>query len=1286
MYKRIKSRKSKLHSTAGLVVGKRWCHPWKKPEDKKPSSKELMQDRNTMSSLDAKLASLRLPREDIVIATKDFAEENLLKRGRKADVYKGLLLRWSEPEIAVVIRRYDVHEGIDRSIRQSKEMHFLEKIDKISDIRHRNVASFIGFCDEKGEKMIVMENVVNGSLEKYLSDPTFAWSQILHICFGAALALRYSHEKTPYFYKGGYKILLDEDWEAKVLLCIDSDSEYSNVYSFGVTLLEVLFGRKSTSEDVNQYLAKMALNHEQLDDIIPPNLRTQMHAKSLSILSEIAYSCLKEQPDQQPTYMFHKIVERVYEAFEVQWKHEHLSLVKKFAYMKIPLSHIKLATNDFAIESQIYECLYKGELGHFDRGSVLTTEKENKSEPPAKAVIINRSYKYLKKPKDFFAEIEMLANCKHSNLLSLLGFCDEDSEMILVFEGAKETLNDYLRSESNMIKLTWEQRIHICLDIAHGLNHVRNIEEEGKPSMIHHVIQSVNVLLDENWTAKIANIMLPKFDMYPTYLWDSKDEPQIPSRQTFNVLEDIYALGVILFEILIGRRLYYYESYMTGNENGFESTVLHLDEKKLMSMADPRIMEEAQYSRTFFEITYQCLAQTPTERPTLEAVIKSLEEALHFQVHLKKFTHLKIPLSKIKLATNNFSRAYLIKSHTYESVYKGELEHFDMGSALTIEGEKNYKGQLPKKTLIIKKINKYEKTREEFFAEIVMLTNCKHPNILSFLGFCDEDSEMILIFEGAFKETLYDYLRSGSNRTNLTWEQRIRICLDIAHGLKCLQNMERELSMIHHVILSVDVFLDEKWTAKIAGFRLSEFNSYPKFLGQSGQRLVEDGCYFLGVILVEILTGRLAYDSFEMVEENVSEFTSMAQRQFNGGKLKNIADARIMEETQEYSYNVRIGPNQDSFDTFSKIACWCLEKTPSERPALEVVIKLLEKALHFQVQNLEHLEIALSVIQSATKNFNKECLIGSGGYGEVYECSLPIKMKSKDGLPEMVNSTVAIKRIFSRDDGQGKDGFLVELDVLSRCEHPNIVSLLGFCVEDNEMLLVYEHASNGSLDDYLGCTNKITNLTWAQRLKMCIDIAHGLNYLHTTTEEKRRIIHRDIKSANILLGKNWEAKIADFGLSKFHPANQQASTINTKHIAGTNVYLDPEYAKTGRLKKASDIYSFGVVLFEIFSGKLAYDSEYIWENGNGLAPIAQRHFEKVTLKEILDPNLMDEDHELSSTLRVGPDLESLNAFSKIAYQCLAKTQADRPTIEVVIKELKAALKFQVSQYYKIQSC
>lgn len=168
------------------------------------------------------------------------------------------------------------------------------------------------------------------------------------------------------------------------------------------------------------------------------------------------------------------------------------------------------------------------------------------------------------------------------------------------------------------------------------------------------------------------------------------------------------------------------------------------------------------------------------------------------------------------------------------------------------------------------------------------------------------------------------------------------------------------------------------------------------------------------------------------------------------------------------------------------------------------------------------------------------------------------------------------------------------------------------------MILVHEYAFNGSLSDCLGSTGRSINLTWAQRIQIFLVIAHGINYLHTNMEGKPRIIHRDIKSKNILLDDNLNAKVADFGLSKFHPSNQQASTIHTKNIAGTEVYMDPEYLTSFKYKKESDIYSFGVVLFEILSGRLAYDLIYISENDKGLAPIARRRFNEGTLKEFVE--------------------------------------------------------------------
>ncbi|KAL7619045.1 hypothetical protein Lser_V15G01744 [Lactuca serriola] len=337
-----------------------------------------------------------------------------------------------------------------------------------------------------------------------------------------------------------------------------------------------------------------------------------------------------------------------------------------------------------------------------------------------------------------------------------------------------------------------------------------------------------------------------------------------------------------------------------------------------------------------------------------------------------------------------------------------------------------------------------------------------------------------------------------------------------------------------------------------------------------------------------------------------------------------------------------------------------------------------------QGKDFEHLKIELNDIQFATENFAENYCIGSGGYGKVYKAVLHLQSKhsstvednNKDELPK-IGKTVAIKRIFSRGDKQGEDGFFAEIEALTSCKNSNIISLLGFCVEGPERILVYEHASNGSLDDYLESIGNRANLSWTQRIRICLGIARGLHYLHSSNDNKQNIIHRDIKSANILLDKNWEPKIADLGLSKLNSLNEGSSTINTIHIAGTEVYLDPEYMNTGKLKKATDVYSLGVVLFEILCGRVAYDQIYMMEDDKGLGPIARRRFNEGTLKEMIDPVLKQESDEILFTQNEGLiNEESLATFFKIAYRCLAESQAKRPTMEVVIKELELALSFQ----------
>ncbi|KAM0005570.1 putative protein kinase RLK-Pelle-CR4L family [Helianthus debilis subsp. tardiflorus] len=202
-------------------------------------------------------------------------------------------------------------------------------------------------------------------------------------------------------------------------------------------------------------------------------------------------------------------------------------------------------------------------------------------------------------------------------------------------------------------------------------------------------------------------------------------------------------------------------------------------------------------------------------------------------------------------------------------------------------------------------------------------------------------------------------------------------------------------------------------------------------------------------------------------------------------------------------------------------------------------------------------------------------------------------------------------------------------------KHSNIVSLLGFCDEGDKLILVYEPVSGRSLDDHLKSVDKTDTFTWTQRLHTCLDIAYALNHLHTNIVNLQRIIHIDIKSANIKLDKNWGAKIAYFVNSKLHPANQEV---------GMKVYEDPEYETTGELERESDVYSFGVVLLEIYCGRVAYDLIYINESDKGLAPIARQCFiDGTIIAGLIDPSLKE---EMGEDILTSPNKKSLITFLK----------------------------------------
>ncbi|KAL7190648.1 hypothetical protein ACSBR2_022848 [Camellia fascicularis] len=259
-------------------------------------------------------------------------------------------------------------------------------------------------------------------------------------------------------------------------------------------------------------------------------------------------------------------------------------------------------------------------------------------------------------------------------------------------------------------------------------------------------------------------------------------------------------------------------------------------------------------------------------------------------------------------------------------------------------------------------------------------------------------------------------------------------------------------------------------------------------------------------------------------------------------------------------------------------------------------------------------------VQKATQHFTT--ILGEGSFGPVCKAT-------------MATGEVVAVKVLASDSKQGEKEFQTEVSLLGRLHHRNLVNLVGYCVDKGQRMLIYEFMSNGSLANLLYSQEELV-LSWEERLQIALDISHGIEYLHDGAVPP--VIHRDLKSANILLDRSMRAKVADFGLSK-----EEAFDGHKSGIKGTYGYIDPAYISTNKFTMKSDIYSFGIILFELITAIHPHQNLMEYVNLAAMSPDG--------VDEILDERLVGE-----------YNIVEVRGLASIAHKCLHKTPRRRPSI------------------------
>ncbi|CAN1151162.1 Cysteine-rich receptor-like protein kinase 2, partial [Linum perenne] len=898
----------------------------------------------------------------------------------------------------------------------------------------------------------------------------------------------------------------------------------------------------------------------------------------------------------------------------------------------------------------------------------------------------------------FFNEVNLISGIHHKNLVKLLGCSITGPESLLVYEYVPNlSLYDYIGgsfsfshsfvtrlcvvvtrnafvyvSMGSDARLTWEMRFNIVLGTAEGLAF---LHEESELRIIHRDIKLSNILLDADYSARIADFGLAR--MFPedqTHISTAVAgtlgymAPEYVVRGKLTEKADVYSFGVVVIELVTGRK----NNSFSRNQHSILQTVWNLyGTGHLYEAVDPSLQGDFRQDEAtrLLQIGLLCVQASADLRPAMSLVVKMVVG----DHEIVQPTQPPFLNQQHRTAAGEASSLTLQKTMiTITAVFllllrsvTGDARAQTVNVTCDTEREANPAIFVPNFVATMENIS--DQMRISGFG--AAQAGEPGPNRNFGLAQCYGDLSLldcVLCYAEARTILPQCYPFNGG-----------RIFLD-----GCFMRAENYSFFDQYSGAQDRAVCGNETGIETASFR----DSVRQGLEEATGNAVANGGYSRAEVAVSgtnssvfVLANcwrSLNSSSCRLCLENASSsvvgcLPRREGRALNTGCFMRYSDRNFLNNVaRNRSSRVPV-----SVIVVSVVSCvlvlvvgaaiggyiWKHRYIEKKRRGSNDVHKLV-KTLNDSSLNFKY-----STLEKATGSFDEANKLGQGGFGSVYKVTSSTSKPNISGLTGNLTKSflqgvladgreIAVKRLFFNNKHRVAD-FFNEVNMISTVEHKNLVRLLGCSCSGPESLLVYEFLHNRSLDSYIFDVNKGKTMTWDRRYEVIVGTAEGLVYLHENSTI--RIIHRDIKASNILLDSRLRAKIADFGLARSF--QEDKSHISTA-IAGTLGYMAPEYLAHGQLTEKADVYSFGVLLLEIVTGRQnnrSKSSEYT----DSLVTLMWRQFQAGSVEELYDPNLMLQNHHNSNVKN------DVLRVVHVALLCTQESPSIRPLMSKVLQML-----------------